>query len=64
MAETITRAETRRRQAERTAVLAIDPEAKRIYAELARQWREMAERAKVLERWLAEKRDLYRGTSF
>jgi hypothetical protein len=67
MAETITRAEACRQQAEQcehTATLAIDSEAKRIYTELARQWREMVERAEVLECWLAEKRDLYRVTSF
>ena len=51
MAESITRAEACRRnaeQCERTAALAIDPGAKRIYTELARHWRQRAEQAEVL----------------
>jgi hypothetical protein len=60
VAESITRAEACRRnavQCERTAALATDSEAKRIYAELARQWRERAERADVLAQRLAETRE-------
>jgi hypothetical protein len=59
VAESISRAEACRRnaeQCERTAVLATDPEAKRVYTELARHWREMADRAEVLAQRLAEKR--------
>jgi hypothetical protein len=58
--ESITRAEACRRaaeQCERTAALATDGEAKRIYDELARQWRERAERADVLAQRLAETRE-------
>jgi hypothetical protein len=56
--ESISRAEACRRnaeQCERTAVLATDEGARRIYTELARQWRERAERAEVLQQRLAEK---------
>jgi hypothetical protein len=55
VAESITRAEACRRnaeQCERTALLATDEGAKRIYTELARQWGDMAERAEVLARRL------------
>ena len=59
MRESITRAEACRQnaeQCERTAALATDGEAKRIYAELARQWRERADRAEALQQRLAGKR--------
>jgi hypothetical protein len=58
MAESITRAEACRRnaeQCERTALLATEEEAKRIYTELARQWRQRAEQAEALARRLAKK---------
>jgi hypothetical protein len=56
--ESISRAEACRRnaeQCERTAFLATDEGAKRIYTELASQWRDMAERAEVLAERLAER---------
>ncbi len=54
-----TRAEEYRRRAEqceRAAKVAADLAARRSYVEMARRWRDMAERAEALERWLAAKR--------
>lgn len=59
MLETLSRAEACRRKAEQyeqTAMLAADHDAKRIYTELARQWRQKAHQAETLQQRLAEKR--------
>jgi MarR-like DNA-binding transcriptional regulator SgrR of sgrS sRNA len=42
-------------QCERTAAVAIDENAKRIYTDLAHQWRHRADQAEALDRRLAEK---------
>jgi hypothetical protein len=58
--EPINRAEAYRgnaEQCERTAVLATDESAKRIYTDLARQWRQKADLAEALERRLARKHE-------
>jgi hypothetical protein len=49
-----TRADEYRRQAEECAErakLAPDPETKRVYEDMARQWLELAKRADDAERW-------------
>ncbi len=54
------RSEECRRYAEEcefTAALTKEPERRRIYDELARQWRAMAKRFEVRERRVAEKTD-------
>jgi hypothetical protein len=45
----------RAEQCEQTAKVATNPTEQRIYAELARQWRQMAAQAEVLEQRRAEK---------
>ena len=55
-----TRAEEYRRRAqqcERAAKVATDLIARRSYVEMARRWRDMADKAEALERWLAAKRE-------
>jgi len=55
-----TRAEEYRRwaeQCEQAAKVATDLIARRSHVEMARRWRDMAERAEALERWLAAKRE-------
>ena len=55
-----TRAEEYRRRAEQweqAAKVATDLIARRSYAEMARRWRDRAERAEALERWLAAERE-------
>jgi MarR-like DNA-binding transcriptional regulator SgrR of sgrS sRNA len=44
-------------QCERTAAVAIDDNAKRIYTDLAHQWRQRADQAEALDRRLTEKRE-------
>ena len=53
------RSKDRRRaeQCERAAKVATDLIARRSYVEMARRWRDMADRAEALERWLAAERD-------
>jgi hypothetical protein len=53
-----TRAEACCRKAERCkriATVAVDPDAQRIYSELARQWRQRAAQAEALEHHLASR---------
>ncbi len=55
-----TRAEEYRRRAEQceqAAKVAADLIARRSYIDMARRWRDMAERAEALERWLAAERE-------
>ena len=53
MSERAERCRKKAIECERGAVLATDPAVRLIYADLARQWRDMAEQAEDLERQAA-----------